>query len=65
MIFSTAVPGVNLNRVYLETLPDVHPTIAATKKVLLQLTKEDLLVESNSMSSLEHQVLVNIILSLK
>lgn len=54
--YRTDSRGVNLNRVYLETLPDVHPTIAATKQLLLTLTKEDLLAESNSMSSLEHQV---------
>lgn len=56
--YRTDSRGVNLNRVYLETQPDVHPTIAATKQMLLQLTKEDLLLESNSMSSLEHQVRV-------
>lgn len=49
--------GVNLNRVYLETNPETHPTIAATKQLLLDLANEDLAIEVSSLSSLESQVL--------
>lgn len=49
--------GVNLNRVYLETNPETHPTIAATKQLLLDLANEDLTLETSSLSSLESQVI--------
>merc|ERR550534_1820704 len=54
--YRTDSRGVNLNRVYLDTLPEWHPTISATKQLILDLTKEDLTADSNSMSLLEHQV---------
>jgi len=54
--YRTDSRGVNLNRVYLETVPEWHPTIAATKQLILDLTREDLTADSNSMSLLEHQV---------
>jgi hypothetical protein len=54
--YRTDSRGVNLNRVYLETNADVHPTIAATKQLLLDLAKEDLVMETNSMCKLEQQV---------
>ena len=40
---------------YLETDADVHPTIFATKQLLLDLAKEDLIMDTNSMSKLEQQ----------
>ena len=57
--YRTDSRGVNLNRVYLETNADVHPTIAATKQLLLDLAKEDLVMETNSMCKLEQQVCSN------
>ena len=54
--YRTDSRGVNLNRVYLDTLPEWHPTISATKQLILDLTKDDLTADSNSMSLLEHQV---------
>ena len=55
--YRTDSRGVNLNRVYLETSAEFHPTIAATKQLLLDLAKDDLEVgESPSMCSLEQQV---------
>lgn len=54
--YRTDSRGVNLNRVYLETDPEVHPTISATKQLLLDLAKEDLIMETNSICALEQQV---------
>ncbi len=54
--YRTDSRGVNLNRVYLETDAEVHPTIFATKQLLLDLAKEDLVMDTNSMSKLEQQV---------
>ncbi len=55
--YRTDSRGINLNRVYLETNPELHPTIAATKQLLLDIAKEELpTVESSSMYSLEQQV---------
>lgn len=54
--YRTDSRGVNLNRVYLETDPEVHPTISATKRLLLDLAKEDLIMDTNSICALEKQV---------
>lgn len=54
--YRTDSRGINLNRVYLETDPELHPTIAATKQLLLDLAKEDLVMDTNSMLKLEQQV---------
>lgn len=56
--YRTDSRGVNLNRVYLETDPEVHPTISATKQLLLDLAKEDLIMETNSICALEQQVIL-------
>lgn len=54
--YRTDSRGVNLNRVYLETDPEAHPTILATKNLLLSLAKQEFNPEGSSMSALEHQV---------
>ena len=54
--YRTDSRGVNLNRVYLETHPEWHPTISAVKNLILSLSKEEVFTETNSLSSLEQQV---------
>lgn len=57
--YRTDSRGVNLNRVYLETDPEAHPTILATKNLLLSLAKQELNFDGSSMSALEQQVKEN------
>lgn len=63
--YRTDSRGVNLNRVYLETRPEDHPTIAATKRLILSLTTEEspplsAAQDSFSVLNLEHQVQKNL-----
>ena len=66
--YRTDSRGVNLNRVYLTPRPEEHPSIAATKQLILSLTptKE----EGNetgdilSVSNLENQVKENLLMGL-